>query len=428
MKFDLNTKNLDWDKATVRDYRYIHHLMMMVHERWTKLGMSPSGFSGSNGSICVGEKAIGFSLIRYAPGGLLTWDQLVSIYHAMVYLGLYCYINPKNLNEKYWKNGDNRKLICFSVNDMCEIAEFDFHAHPFIPGQPLDYYSQFLYPIKKVLAEYKLIGSNLYLMRDTAGVWQYATTNKNSINPLPTIKKNNTEYAYAGYDKINFMNNKSNWRNGFEEYTEKVLKNGESSTYSGVKNVPQPNPAILGYTYTVNTQYEKVNDYAGPYAGNWRVESGKMIYSVGMHFGNWFKLINPFPAGTPYKIYMYHITPQNQFAYGDVSTTGSGGINFLQFAKYNSPWPMLYEYKSGVVPESCEVMEWIQLPNFSDIPLSTDETPEGEIWHRKIVDEGNGKFTEYSNYGKAYGKMYDTFSAKYYPLFVFDFSSRFEYE
>ena len=89
MKFDLNTKNLDWDKATVRDYRYIHHLMLMIHERWTKLGMSPSGFP-TNGSVCISEKAIGFSLTRYAPCGLLTWDQLVSIYHAMVYLGLYC--------------------------------------------------------------------------------------------------------------------------------------------------------------------------------------------------------------------------------------------------------------------------------------------------------------------------------------------------
>jgi hypothetical protein len=103
MKLDLDTSNLDWSKATVRDYRYIHHLMLMMHERWTKLGMAPSGFPVKVTTTLVSNaysdvSAI-FKMNRYSPGGILSWDQLAAIYHAMVYLGLYVYFNPDNFKE-----------------------------------------------------------------------------------------------------------------------------------------------------------------------------------------------------------------------------------------------------------------------------------------------------------------------------------------
>ena len=51
----------------------------------------------------------------------------------------------------------------YSLQDMCDIANFDFFSNPFIPGQPLDYYSKFLKPLHDVLASYKKFWTNAFI-------------------------------------------------------------------------------------------------------------------------------------------------------------------------------------------------------------------------------------------------------------------------
>lgn len=46
---------------------------------------------------------------------------------------------------------------------MCTIANFDFFANPFIPGQPIKYYEKFLKPIHDVLAEFKYVWNNYFI-------------------------------------------------------------------------------------------------------------------------------------------------------------------------------------------------------------------------------------------------------------------------
>lgn len=116
MKIDLDTSNLDWTKASVMDFRYIHHLREMVLERMN--------FGGAFGF---------FNYNDYFPFGLFNFQQILMIYKAMLWMGTSIFFNRNNFDEKYWHNSNNLKLWCYTLKDMCEIAEFDFFANPLIP-------------------------------------------------------------------------------------------------------------------------------------------------------------------------------------------------------------------------------------------------------------------------------------------------------
>lgn len=96
---------------------------------------------------------------------------------------------------------------------------------------------------------------------------------------------------------------------------------------------------------------------------------------------------------------------------------------------FNSPWPMIMEVKSGTVPNNCEVIEWVELPSWDDLPTNWPYTTkdrklnDAEI---KSYDSGQ-KYYSAKSYTNGPLRCEDQYSALYYPLFVFDFSSRFQY-
>jgi hypothetical protein len=452
MKLDLDTSNLDWSKATVRDYRYIHHLMLMIHERWTKLGMSPSGFptNASNKAITTSYADVSaiFKMNRYSPGGILSWDQLAAIYHAMIYLGLYVYFNPDNFKEEYYKDGDLRKLPVFDLKDMCRIADFDFFAHPFIPGQPIDYYSKFLLPIKKVLSAYKLISTNVYLLKRynsrISSSAQAGTSSDESGNLTvfePQYKTiDGVKRKYEGRDLIEFLSNGQNHIDALKDYYQcfkdnirfreryssraEPLADTAPSEYFGSTN------PVLGYSYKVSYTMMKWTDYNRNRDSEDRIvpsiDEGFIISSYAVGFGNLYKLAYPYPAGLPYKVYLYHTT--NAVSW---SAKNSGVPSDPKSPRYfNSPWPMIMEVKSGTVPENNEVIEWVELPNWDDLPTDWPyTTKDKKLLDAEIKSYSSGEkyFSVIKTYYKAPFRCEDQYAALYYPLFVFDFSSKFEY-
>lgn len=402
MKIDLDTSNLNWNKATINDYRYIHHLMMMAYERWTKLGAFTNGSNYSN--------FLPFKLNRYSPFGILTWDQLSSIYHAMTYLGTYVYLNEKNLNEKYWKNGDNRKWIFYSLQDMCDIAEFDFFAHPFIPGQPLEYYSQFLLPIKKVLASYKKIATSRFITKYTSAI-SFSESGKHGAFPIPTYTYTD-EYGVSrsptidGYELINYLADKDNWLKYAKRYYNQ-LKNEEAFTnFDGEKVGVGTSSPYLGYQYTVTTLYSLYTNRDGN-DGNNRMDHGLVYSSLLVSFGNLFKSITKFIPGTSYKIYLLHTSKNSTYP------------TYL-----NSPWSNLIEVRNGVVKENGEIVEYIELPEI-DVPMTLANSEVGKYYSEKKVLNENG-FANVTD-RKTKAAKNERFSAFYKPLIVLDYSSYFNY-
>lgn len=452
MKLDLDTSNLDWSKATVRDYRYIHHLMLMIHERWTKLGMAPSGFPSrvSNRTLTNSYSDISgiFKMNRYSPGGILSWDQLAAIYHAMIYLGLYVYFNPEHFKEEYYKDGDLRRLPVFDLKDMCRIAGFDFFAHPFIPGQPIDYYSQFLLPIKKVLSAYKLIATNVYLLQrydpyTTGSLSAKAGTSSTTDGDLtlfeiPYKTIDGKKRRYEGKDMIKFLADGKNhidavkdyyqcFKDGVnftDRYPERDLPWGDTapSEYTG-STAP-----VLGYNYKVSylsmqwTDYNRNKDSEDRLVPS--IDEGFIISSYAVGFGNLYKVAYPYPAGLPYKVYLYHTTTKVYWAAKQLNTgSDPGGPRY-----FNSPWPMIMEIKSGTVPANNEVIEWIELPSWNDLPTNWPyTTKDTKLNDAEIKQWSSGqKYFSATSYTNGPLRCEDQYSALYYPLFVFDFSSLFK--
>lgn len=452
MKLDLDTSNLDWSKATVRDYRYIHHLMLMIHERWTKLGMAPSGFptSATNRIVSNAYNVVSgiFKMNRYSPGGILSWDQLAAIYHSMIYLGLYVYFNPDNFKEDYYKNGDLRRLPIFDLKDMCRIAEFDFFANPFIPGQPIDYYSQFLLPIKKVLSAYKLISTNVYLLKRydySIGVGPKAGTGSTVDGDVTLLEPpykiiDDRRRKYEGRDLIEFLANGQNHINTLKEYYQCFKDEVKYTERYPNRSNPHGDTSIaeyygtigpaLGYSYKVSYTMMKWTDYDRNKDSDNRVvpsiDEGFIITSYAAGFGNLYKLAYPYPAGLPYKVYLYHTTNAVNWSAKQENTPSNPDAPRY----FNSPWPMIMEVKSGTVPENNEVIEWIELPSWDDFPTDWPYTAkdkkllDAEI---KTYDSGEKYYSVIKNYFNGPLRCEDQYAALYYPLFVVDFSSLFQY-
>lgn len=454
MKLDLDTSNLDWNNATIRDYRYVHHLMLMIHERWTKLGYPASGFPityVSNGLIPSSySNTITpiFQMCRYSPGGSVSWNQLAAIYHAMLYLGLYVYFNPDNFKEEYYKDGDLRKLPVFSLKDMCEIADFDFFAHPFIPGQPIDYYSQFLYPIKKVLSAYKQISSNTFAVKH----YSYYSSDMNSkvgthwsygqryddcmVLPIPRKTVDDRKYTYEGRDLIDFLSDSKNHLKCLKDYYE-CYKNGENyqekypDRYGDLHgDTCQSDSPVLGYNYIVSYSDFRWSNYNQNMDSDdniiYSIDSGFVITSYAVSFGNLFKVAFPFPAGIPYKTYLYHTTASVNWNGKNENVPSK--LNDPRY--FNSPWPMIIEKGSGTVPANNEVVEWIELPSWDALPGDWPKTTKDvRLYEMEIKDyDGGGNYiSTKKSYTNAPMRCQDIYAAFYHPLFVFDFSSRFQY-
>ena len=100
----------------------------------------------------------------------------------------------------------------FSLQDMCEIADFDFFKHPFIPGQPLDYYEIFLKPLHDVLASYKKIWTNVLKALNNKKVLQLRSI---------TLPQYDGPADYSGRiqgpDAVKFQGNIQNWLKQMKE-------------------------------------------------------------------------------------------------------------------------------------------------------------------------------------------------------------------
>lgn len=432
MKLNLDTSNLDWEKATVKDYRYIHHLMLMIHERWTKLGMTSAGFTSYPRTPAFVSSSIGiaFKMNRYSPNGFLTWDQLSSIYHAMIYLASCVYMNPNNLNERFWVNGNNTKWIFHSLEDINSIAGFDFSTHPFIPGQPIEYYSQFLLPIKKVLASFNKIPISNVIKLSPTHDNSIRLTYNTSVFPLPTKTVTDEDghdriWDYQGEDLIDYISDASKWKEASIHYYNQLKNEPTTVTaYHSGKNISRTSlpksindSRFLGYEYIVTTLYAPYNNYR-----QWeksKVAEGLIIDGLWTSYGNWYKVKSPFPQGCPYDVYLYHLT------YSDIILQGVVQSSVPHISKFNSPWPMLIHTKSGVVDSSNEVTEYLELPNFN-IPISTSNSIKGKYYYHKFEEADND--IGYIDAGwKEWPQTEEHFSALYAPLFVFDVSSQFEY-
>ena len=329
---------------------------------------------------------------------------------------------------------------------MCRIAGFDFFAHPFIPGQPIDYYSQFLHPIKKVLSAYKLISTNVYLLSRNNNITAIAKAGTGSstdgnltLFEIPYKTIDGRERKYEGRDMIEFLANGQNHIDALKDYYQ-CFKDEVKFTgrYPGRSN-PHSDTApseycgstgpVLGYSYKVSyismkwTNYDRNKDSDDRIVPS--IDEGFIITSYAVGFGNLYKLAYPYPAGLPYKIYLYHTT--NRVMWSAKQLNVPSDVRSPRY--FNSPWPMIMEVKSGTVPENNEVIEWVELPSWNDLPTDWPHTTkdrklnDAEI---KTYDSGRKNYSAIS-YTNGPFRCEDQYAALYYPLFVFDFSSRFQY-
>lgn len=210
MKLNLNTSSLNWEKANVFDYRYIYHLMLMINERYTKVGIHEKNtYYPAIPNEYANRQEWNFA--KWSPNGILTWDQLQSIYSTTFFLAQYVYINPNNFNEEAFEKRSLKLFPGFSLQQLCEISNFDFFKNPFIPGQRLDYYNKFLLPLKKILAELKFIYTDAFVFSSEENLF------KKFRIELPEKIVDGEAYTISGPDELEYLQNFENFKSSKTE-------------------------------------------------------------------------------------------------------------------------------------------------------------------------------------------------------------------
>lgn len=263
MNVDLYIDTLDWSNPTVLDFRYIYYLMKMCQERCVLCGRFSTKLKTTN----------------FYPFGLFNIQQLQYLYAETFYMAYYYFFNPENFKEEFWNNGHPTRLPCYTLKDMCEIADFDFFANPLIPGQPLPYYDKFLLPLKKVLGALKilLVDSGI----DIKNTYRYLITDAQMPDTITT-----------GKQKVDFYED----INSLVSQGLKQIRWGYTSRNS------------LGYTVNIYkyswTEYENNDDGTTDkktYSANrWQ----NLVYSTSEKID----VLKFFPPGVPYDIYLYQHT------------------------------------------------------------------------------------------------------------------------
>lgn len=283
----------------------------------------------------------------------------------------------------------------FSLQDMCEIADFDFFSNPFIPGQPLDYYTKFLKPLHDVLASYKKIWTNS-LKASLDNPVKYIDSLR-----LPTKIVNDTEYTYDGPDRIQYLSNIENWKT--------QLQNSDETTGQ--------NDNTLGYQ--VNFQFE--NGYWTKYGtldwDNRAYYEGTIFTKLSYRNSQKYISTFPFPPGLTYDVYLYHITAYSRlWNYFSGSSSRSFRPSYFQ-----SPYDMVINMGSGTVPSSRFIILDLALPDtqiktdFTDIPVK-----EFYQYYYHAQNDYNSNPNKYLYEG--------IISCFYRPMIIVDFSSRFQYK
>lgn len=390
----LKTYNtLDWNNANTRQFKYIYYLAQMVYERSIKVGISIN--TNRNISYAGNQCSnVAFDILQYQPAGFFRFKHIQMIYHMMLYLGIYVYMNPDNLSESNWKNGDNRQLFGYSLKDMCNIANFDFFANPLLPNQPLNYYDKFLKPIHDVLASYRYYWTNLFvgLNKNKLYTWGYPAE-------LPTKVIDGRTYTYNGPDKINYEGNFDNLKNKAESEGEQTDENTTQTHILGAQ--------IFFY-------YDQFywNGYKGDQS--WSKYEGICWSGFYYRYENNVKPIQNLCTGCPYTLYLYHST----FHVLARHIYSSRDWDNRRLAYFQSPFNMLISLQSGTINNQFPTFH-IHLPTKWAFNTNTSNIPIEEFWKRRYYSRTN--YTDNTNARTLDGKL----GFYYRPLIKVDYISKF---
>lgn len=240
MKLNLKLTDSDWNNINYLDPKYIWHLLNMVHERYFQLGLNPSE------TYHVVQIRPRLSLFSFF--GPISFNEINEIYQAMIYLGNYWYLNEDKFNAEMFTNGITKRPITFTLQDMCDIADFDFFNNPMTPGQPASYYAKFLLPMKKVLTKFKKTITN------TA----YGATLQQLYPIRATDSCFNLNNIFAK-ERLTYLSNLNNWTRICKSFYDNSLK--ESYLPTRVGNYYSENLGIQACAYYIEDVYSYYEDY-----------------------------------------------------------------------------------------------------------------------------------------------------------------------
>ena len=390
-------ENLNWNNANVLEFKYLYYLAQMVNERSTKIGVllnQPIDFNYSNYSI---YNSCPFDMLDFQPNGYFRFKHIQSLYFMMINLGLYIYYNPDSLSEDNFEYGDNRMLFGYSLNDMCDIANFDFFANPLIPNQPLNYYNKFLKPIHDVLAQYRYYWTNTFQSFDKKMI------NYHGPATLPTKTIDGDTYIYNGPDKINYEGDFNNCLN-------------EMIAGSGIQDYPNTNNRN-GAKYVLGAEIYFTYDqfvwkgYKGNYSDYEKCQGIKWL-DIRYQYQNYLRPLVPLLTNSPYTLYLYHTT------YYDFYWMNQSSNIHLKY--FRSPYDNIITVNTGTISQKFPTLH-INLPTQWVFNTDTSDIDIKQFWQQRVNDYNNTYYN--SNQRTQNGCI-----AYYYkPLLIVDYHSHFNH-
>jgi hypothetical protein len=349
MKLDFNTENLDWDNVNILDSRYIWHLLKMVKERYFNLGIIVYEYST--------KAQTRPRLSMFSPWGPASINELQEIYHAIIYLGNYIYLNEERLVPENFADGVLHKPLNFTLQDLCEIAEFDFFANPFMAGQPIIYYERFLLPFKKVLGRFKTILTNSF-------VYEYAETYDSLTgNGGPFVIRASMNcikydtYTHEGYTRevrnekrLANLRDLNKWKNALNSYWDASLQGSYKAQRITNSTVTMGVQAQADYVVTNGSDDDgNYYNYQGWRYNEMNIRSKLNFMSVGRHI-----------PGVNYSVYLHAYTNCRKWNSNSAWTNQYPNNNIL--FDYRFPLGMLKKMKEGIVPETGKIYVNLDIP------------------------------------------------------------------
>ena len=385
-------KELDWDKASVLEWKYLDYLQKMINERLVgnvqvgyyynfddtqvQLGMNPI-YIGFGKVTARTETQFCWNTMRFSPGGFVKWEQLQSIYSMVMYLATYVYINEDNFKNENFVNGDNRKLFGYSMEQLNTIAEFNFFTNPFIPGQPILYYNKFLKPLYLILKSLNKVWSNQ---------WKTTTTGASGSVTDSVFNVKDEDDNIDTPASFKHFQHPNNWKSGIENHS---LTSVNTSKF-------------LYYMFQLKWYESKNVNISTIERCSWR-------------HGDVFRFRNMFKPGSKYDIYLYSTTYiPHRFNPGFPNYSGKISIPFY----YRSNWNNIIKRQSGTVPDTGIVTEIITLPDFNwnfTYPVSDS------IIKKYYFDSTNDKV----NYNIFNRRCH--VGAAYIPMIIVDYTGTWKY-
>ena len=288
----LNISNLDWNNATVLEFKYIYALALMVQERTNDIGINTLYLLQETSNYNL----LRFSIDEYEPCGFFRYKQLYDIYMITIYLGRVVYFNPDTLNNSNFKNGKRIGHFGYSVEDLSEIAHFDFYKNPLVPNQRLTYYDRFLKPLYLVLKEYKKIWINQFFAKD--GISLYVSEN---LEENARTIKHGIEQPLVGQDYLDFFS-LSHAKNNEDEITcNNYTAKHDLAVVGGIMKSSYAYIDSRGYIKEEDNRQIHDDDYFTNYDGL------KFLYYATMPETQIYCTC-PLLKGVPYQLYLYACT------------------------------------------------------------------------------------------------------------------------